>query len=132
MISISLIIDSRDKGLIDKCMEIFNSDFHIEVIEILMKNIDAEPSTIIGNIQNEGLSSMMSDLIFTQFEIPNDSELRYKLIQDCIKKIELGRIKDLKRVINLKLSKNIDLPEDDEKALLEELKILIEREKSLI
>ena len=65
------------------------------------------------------------------FDIPNDRQLRGKLILDCIKRIELDSIKDLKRLINLKLSKDVELTDKDEKELLNELKDLIDREKLL-
>ena len=46
-------------------------------------------------------------------------------------KKELDSIKDLKRLINLKLSKDVELTDKDEKELLNELKDLIDREKQL-
>ncbi|NSW88454.1 DNA primase [bacterium] len=125
-------IDSRDEQLIKKCLEVLKTDFHNEIIEILHTNLNADASTLIGAITDDGVSSMLSDLVFTPFEIPKESILRKKLIEDCIKKIELNSIKDLKRVINLKLSKNVDLLENEEKSLLNELKNLIEKEKTLL
>ena len=74
---------------------------------------------------------MLSDLVFTHFDVPKDRKLRGKLILDCIKRIELDSIKDLKRLINLRLSKDVELTDMDEKELLNELKGLIEREKQL-
>ncbi len=97
----------------------------------MMNNIDAEASNIIGKINEEALSSMISDLIFTPYDIPEDKLLRKKLIEDCMKRIELDSIKDLKRLINLKLSKNAEIPEQEEKLLLNELRNLIEKEKAL-
>ena len=63
--------------------------------------------------------------------IPKEKLSRKKLIEDCLKRIELDSIKDLKRLINLKLSKNADIPEEEEKHLLNDLRNLIEKEKSL-
>ena len=75
---------------------------------------------------------MLSDLVFTPFDIPNDRQLRGKLILDCIKRIELDSIKDLKRLINLKLSKDVELTDKDEKELLNELKDFCERTHIII
>ena len=125
-------VDSREENLIKKSLEILKIDFHREILGILNKSPDADASTILGQITDDGTSSMLSDLVFTPFQIPHDLLLRKKLIEDCIKKIELNSIKNLKRLINLKLSKNIDISEDEEKSLLNELKGLIEKEKELL
>ena len=104
---------------------------HKEIIDIIKINPEAEASGVIGSIEEDATSSMLSDLVFTPFDIPNDRQLRGKLILDCIKRIELDSIKDLKRLINLKLSKDVELTDKDEKELLNELKDLIDREKQL-
>ena len=124
-------IDSRDISIMNKCSKIFNNIFHKEIIDIIKINPEAEASGVIGSIEEDATSSMLSDLVFTPFDIPNDRQLRGKLILDCIKRIELDSIKDLKRLINLKLSKDVELTDKDEKELLNELKDLIDREKLL-
>ena len=124
-------IDSRDISIMNKCSKIFNNIFHKEIIDIIKINPEAEASGVIGSIEEDATSSMLSDLVFTPFDIPNDRQLRGKLILDCIKRIELDSIKDLKRLINLKLSKDVELTDKDEKELLNELKDLIDREKQL-
>ena len=124
-------IDSRDIGIMNKCSKIFNNIFHKEIIDIIKTNPEAEASGVIGSIEEDATSSMLSDLVFTPFDIPNDRQLRGKLILDCIKRIELDSIKDLKRLINLRLSKDAELTDKDEKELLNELKDLIDREKQL-
>ena len=123
--------DSRDPSLMKKYSSILCTNFHEEILTLMMNNIDAEASNIIGRINEEALSSMISDLIFTPYDIPEDKLLRKKLIEDCMKRIELDSIKDLKRLINLKLSKNAEIPEQEEKLLLNELRNLIEKEKAL-
>ena len=115
----------------NKCSKIFNNIFHKEIIDIIKINPEAEASGVIGSIEEDATSSMLSDLVFTPFDIPNDRQLRGKLIVDCIKRIELDSIKDLKRLINLRLSKDGELTDKDEKELLNELKDLIDREKQL-
>jgi len=123
--------DSRDPSLMKKYSSILCNNFHEQILSLMMNNTDAEASNIIGKINEEALSSMISALIFTPYDIPEDKLLRKKLIEDCMKRIELDSIKDLKRLINLKLSKNAEIPEQEEKLLLNELRNLIEKEKAL-
>ena len=124
-------LDSRDSSLMLKYSSIISNNFHVEILKLLTDNPNAEASNLIGKINEEAVSSMISDLIFTPYDIPKEKLSRKKLIEDCLKRIELDSIKDLKRLINLKLSKNADIPEEEEKHLLNDLRNLIEKEKSL-
>ena len=123
----------RDRSITVYPLHLINDLFEQVCInkDIIKINPEAEASGVIGSIEEDATSSMLSDLVFTPFDIPNDRQLRGKLILDCIKRIELDSIKDLKRLINLRLSKDAELTDKDEKELLNELKDLIDREKQL-
>ena len=76
---------------------------------------------------------LSSAIFFPKTTLPlNIFEKRYiQLIDDCMKKNQIDSIKDKKRRINLKLSKNNALDEGEERRLLQELKTLLDEEKKL-
>lgn len=123
--------DSRDSKSINKYISIISAGFHKEMSKILLENIEDEASLIIGKIQDSGMNAMFSDLIFIPFDVPLELSTRVRLVQDCIRKIELNSIKDSKRLINLKLSKDVKISDEEEIELLNDLKNLIEEEKAL-
>ena len=97
----------------------------------LKSNIELEASQIINSIYKEESRNYVSSLIFNPFEITNDDKTNAQLIDDCMKKNKIDSIKDKKRRINLKLSKNNALDEGEERRLLQELKTLLDEEKKL-
>lgn len=123
--------DTRDSKSINKYISIISAGFHKEMSKILLENIEDEASLIIGKIQDSGMNAMFSDLIFIPFDVPLELSTRVRLVQDCIRKIELNSIKDSKRLINLKLSKDVKISDEEEIELLNDLKNLIEEEKAL-
>jgi hypothetical protein len=101
------------------------------VVFFLKGNIELEVSQIVNSIDKEENRNYVSSLIFNSFEITNDDKANAQLIDDCMKRNQVDSIKDKKRRINLKLSKNSALDEDEEKRLLQELKVLLDEEKKL-
>ena len=102
-----------------------------EIVLFLETNINLDTSQIINAIKQEENRNYVSSLIFNSFEISNDDKINTQLINDCIKKGQIDLIKDKKRRINLKLSRSNSIDENEEKRLLQELKILLDKEKKL-
>ena len=86
---------------------------------------------MITSLEGNEERSMLSSLIFNPLQLPEDPVDGLKMINDCIRKIKLTAIKDKKRRINLKLSRQDEIHEDEEQSLLNELKNLLEQEKNI-
>ena len=102
-----------------------------EIISFLEDNIEFEASQIINGIEQEENRNYVSGLIFNSFQTSSDDQINIQFINDCIKKGQINLIKDKKRRINLQLSRNDVIDENEEKKLLQELKILLDEEKKL-
>ncbi len=123
--------DLRNEENLNKLQSLSSSTTFKEVVFFLKGNIELEASQIINSIDKEENRNYVSSLIFNSFEITNDDKVNAQLIDDCMKKNQIDSIKDKKRRINLKLSKNSAPDEDEEKRLLQELKVLLDEEKKL-
>jgi hypothetical protein len=102
-----------------------------EIISFLEDNIEFEASQIINGIEQEENRNYVSGLIFNSFQTSSDDQINIQFINDCLKKGQIDLIKDKKRRINLQLSRNDVIDENEEKKLLQELKILLDEEKKL-
>ena len=121
----------RNEDILDKVQSLSSSTMFEEIVLFLKGNIQLEASQIINSIDKEESRNYVSSLIFNPFEITNDDKTNAQLIDDCMKKNKIDSIKDKKRRINLKLSKNTALDEGEERRLLQELKTLLDEEKKL-
>ena len=125
------IPEIRKKQTLKDISEVIDSDFHLLLLSILSKDLKIEPSQLITSIEGNEERSMLSSLIFNPLQLPDDTVGGLKMINDCIRKIKLTAIKDKKRRINLKLSRQDEISEDEEQSLLNELKNLLEQEKNI-
>jgi len=121
----------RNKEILKNFKSMLSSTIFKEIVLFLETNINLDTSQIINAIKQEENRNYVSSLIFNSFEISNDDKINTQLINDCIKKGQIDLIKDKKRRINLKLSRSNSIDENEEKRLLQELKILLDKEKKL-
>ena len=121
----------RNDQIFNDLTTLFDSKNFKDIINLLEKNQNQNPSELINNADNEEIRNYISSLLFNPYIIGETDSINMKIIDDCIKKNKLDTIKNKKRKINLKLNNNSDLDTTEEKQLLSDLQILLDQEKML-
>ena len=121
----------RNDQIFNDLTTLFDSKNFKDIINLLEKNQEQNPSELINNADNEEIRNYISSLLFNPYIIGETDSINMKIIDDCIKKNKLDTIKNKKRKINLKLNNNSDLDTTEEKQLLGDLQILLDQEKML-